>query len=110
MSPDTPESRIGRLERDHARLEQQVIDLANDVKELIPLSTALVRLEGRVEGVKNGVLTLGQNVNGIKRAMDTREQDVTDERRSVKVALIGLSAVIGAALIAAIATILATVL
>ena len=51
MSPDSPETRIGRLEREQSALRQQVIDLAHDVTELAPVQMAVVRIESSVEHV-----------------------------------------------------------
>lgn len=99
MSPETDESRIRALEREQARMDQRLSDLATDVHGLVPLVVGVAQLQGSMERLKT-------DVEQIKTLLDDRDKQATDERKSVKVAMISLIAVILAALIAAGATII----
>lgn len=101
MVPDSPESRIGRLEREHAQLDERVGGLSRQMRELIPLTTSLVRLEGTVGSVK-------EDIHELRDGIADRDKQQADERRSLRLALLGLSGTILAALIAAVVTIVAS--
>lgn len=105
---DSAESRIGRLEREHARLEARVESIATQVGELIPLQTGLVRLEGVVNGVKDDVHAIGGQIADVRGALADRDKQQTEERRSLRLALLSLAGTIIAAIIAAVITIAAS--
>jgi hypothetical protein len=88
-------ARIGQLERELAGLTPRVSALEAQVRELFPLTTGLVRLEGSLNVVK-------QDVYEIKKEQHER----TEQERSLRIALIGLSGTILVTLIGAIVTIL----
>jgi hypothetical protein len=83
--PDSVEGRLLQVEEKTARLGQRVEDIAQSVGQVVPL----IRELGEVA------------------VLEDRDQQATDERRAVRIALIALTGVIFAALIAAVATIVA---
>lgn len=103
----TPEARIGSLERDHARLDQRVSDLTNQVTSLLPLASGSVRLEAAAGGLKDDISRLELRIDAINKRIAERDQASTDERRSLRLALFGLTGTIVAAMIAAVATLIA---
>jgi len=108
MAPDTTETRLIRLERDNASMDERLRSLGRQVQDLLPLATSIVRLEGVVNGVKQDVSDVGEAVKEIKAGIsdDTRRQ--SEERRSLRLALLGLAGTILASLVAALVTILAS--
>jgi hypothetical protein len=108
MTPESQESRLGRLEQAHARLDQRVDGLTRQVGELVPLTTGQVRLEGVVNGLKDDVSEVGEKVGDLRRVLEDRDKQQTEERRSLRLALVGLAGTILAALIAAAVTIVAS--
>jgi seryl-tRNA synthetase len=101
VTPDSSqESRLLRVERELAALKQEVTDLSREVLSLSPLTVAVARVEGQIGN-------LVREVKDIQDQLDTRDQRASDERRSLKVALISLTGVIGAALIGGIAAVIA---
>ena len=99
MSPDTPETRLRHLERELAQLQQRVADLVQEVHDLTPLIVAVTRLEGTVGNVKS-------QVEDVRATLSAREREATDERRSVRVALYGLTGTIAASLIGGVAALI----
>jgi uncharacterized coiled-coil protein SlyX len=100
MSPDSPESRLLRVERELAALKQEVTDLSREVTDLSPLKVSVARVEGHVGN-------LVKEVQDIHTQLSNRDERASEERRSLKVALISLTGVIAAALIGGFAAILA---
>ena len=108
MAPESVDSRMGRLEQSHARLDQRVDGLAQQVTALVPLTAGFARLEEVVNGVKDDVLAVGGQVSEVRSSIAKRDQQQTEDRRSLKIVLLGLTGTIAAALIAAVATIVAS--
>lgn len=92
MSPDSPETRLRVIERELAQVQQRVADLVQEVHDLNPLVVAVTRLEATMGTVKG-------DVESVKLNLRERDKQATDERRSVRIALIGLTATIIASLI-----------
>jgi uncharacterized coiled-coil protein SlyX len=101
VSPDTLESRVLRLEREAAALKQEVTDLSREVISLSPLTVAVARVEGQVTNLVN-------DVHDIQGQLKDRDKRASEERRSLKVALISLTGVITAALIGGLAAVIAS--
>ena len=55
MSPDSLETRTGRLETAVARLEQRTEDLRSDVQLLMPLTVAVAEIRGSLNRVQDDV-------------------------------------------------------
>lgn len=89
------------------RLGQHVEDLDEDVRGLAPLGVLTARIEERMAALEGDVRELGVLVAGLRQALEDRDRSATQERRAVRVALIGLTGVILAALISGIAAVLA---
>lgn len=105
MVPESVEGRIGRLEQKAAALEQRVTDLGSQVTALSQLPREMERVIGQIQSVRDDVRDLGDGVRSIRASLESRDKQTTDERRSLRIALITLTGVIIAALIAAVATI-----
>lgn len=95
MDGDGP--RIGQLEREMSSLVTRVEANERSIGSLLPLSTALVRLEGGIEVVK-------EDVHEIREQSRARGE----QERSLRIALVGLSGTILVTLIGSIVTLLAT--
>jgi chaperonin cofactor prefoldin len=104
--PDSSETRLGQLEQEQARLGVRLQTIEQQVTDLRPLTTGLVRLEGRVSGLRDDVHDVGERVSAVQQSVEDKAQAQVEERRSLRVALIGLTAVIVAAMIAAAATLI----
>lgn len=104
--PETQDARLGQLEQEQARLGVRLQTIEQQVTDLRPLTTGLVRLEGRVSGLRDDVHDVGERVSAIQQSVEDKAHAQVEERRSLRVALIGLTAVIVAAMIAAAATLL----
>jgi chromosome segregation ATPase len=114
MSPDSMETRVGRLEQQEARHSQRLQDLVAEVHNIgaevrliASTNVAVARLESSVASLHADNANLKRDMDELARALDDRDQRASDERRAVRVAMISLTAVIAAALIAGIATIIA---
>ena len=94
MTPDSPESRIGRLEIAHATLSQRVEDMAGDLKDLSPLHTATARMEEHISSLRVEVRGVVTNVEGLKTSMESREDEARKERRGTRIAAYTLAGTI----------------
>lgn len=101
------DARLQRLEERQAATTQRLITLEREVAVLNALPVAVARVEGAVADVRGDVVDLGSALNAVRVSIDDRELQTSEERRSLRIALIALSGVILAALIAAAATIVA---
>ena len=108
MTPDTTESRLNRLERENASLSERVGALGRQVQDLLPLATSIVRLEGVVNGVKQDVADVGDAVKEVRSGITADTHRQAEERRSLRLALLGLAGTILASLVAALVTIIAS--
>jgi len=89
---DSPESRIGRLERQVATLEQSVKDVKHDVDTLAPVQMAVVRIEEQTKQVRFELGGLRDALEADRRAVkeqaavmqrelhDLREEHAADAR------------------------------
>lgn len=102
------EARVSRVERDSAVLEQRTLGLSQQIGNLGPLATQMVRLEGSVSSMREGLTDIRREISGIREGMDDRSKEQSDERRALKLALIGLTGVILAALIGGVFILLAS--
>jgi uncharacterized protein YoxC len=105
--PDSVESRLLRLERETAMLSQRVEDINTQVTQMPSLVREVVTLTGSMNQLQGHVQSVAEDVHGVQQLIDDRERRASEERRSVRVALIGLSGTIIAAMIAAIVTLIA---
>jgi uncharacterized protein YoxC len=117
VNPDSPETRIGRLETAVARLDQRTEDLRSDVKELVPLVVSVAEMRGAMMRLQTDMTSMAGKVVDLGHELERREQerqqaqlaalkDSQKWRRQISIAWIGT---FGLALGAA-ATILAAVL
>lgn len=93
------------VRRDVAVLTRRMDDLESDVKAIAPLVSTVAELGVRVDNVVAGIGGVRDSLGHVRTALEDRDKSATEERRSLRVALIGLTATIAAALIAAITTI-----
>lgn len=99
---------MGRVEQAQAAIAARLDAAERAIRDLSPLITGLVRLEGRVGGIKDDVSDVREQVGDIRESIRERDKSQTEERRSLRLALLGLAGTILAALIAAIVTVLLT--
>jgi hypothetical protein len=105
--PDSVEGRLLQVEEKTARLGQRVEDIAQSVGQVVPLIRELGEVAVELRAVNKDVLECRDEIATVRRSLEDRDQQATDERRAVRIALIALTGVIFAALIAAVATIVA---
>jgi outer membrane murein-binding lipoprotein Lpp len=109
MSPDSPESRIGRLEQHVARLEQRVDDLSTDVRTLAPLVIAhaemrvvldnmQVQLTAAVVEAQTARKELGQLRTHLEERAEVQRKERRADRWALVMALIASGGLIVAAL------------
>ena len=100
MTPLDLEERIRQVEQKQATLMAQMDEVRHQI-------TVLGALPVQFAELANSVLNLKDDIGEISATLRRRDEDATDERKSVRIALLGLTGVIIAALIAAAATIIA---
>lgn len=93
--------RVAALERETYRLDVVTKELDGEVAELMPLLRGFATLQGSYDG-------LLRELEAIRGTLNDRDRVATEERRAIRLALIALTGVILAALIAAAATIIAS--
>lgn len=90
MSPDTPESRLGQLERNVAKLEQIVDDLKVDVRTLMPLVISHAEMRVQLAQVHTDIVQL----RSMLETQQKHDRAVADGRvkddRSFRRTLIGV--------------------
>jgi chromosome segregation ATPase len=101
------EDRVARLERDYARLDQRDVNASQQLQSLTPLPTQMVRLESGLEALRDGLKAVKEDIDELRDGISDRTKEQSEERRSLKLALIGLTGVIGAALIGGVFLLLA---
>jgi t-SNARE complex subunit (syntaxin) len=74
VSPDTPETRIGRLESTVAALNQHVQDLDSRVAHLQPLVVGVAELKVGLADVKADVHEASNEVAALRVSLDERER------------------------------------
>jgi hypothetical protein len=92
MPPDTPESQLAVLRSRVAALEVQVNALG-------PTATQVATLAVQLGYIDQDLKDLNRDVAGIKSTLDTREERQAQDRRAIRVALIGLIATLVATLL-----------
>jgi hypothetical protein len=92
MVPDSPESRI-------AVLLSRVDSLEAQVRVFAASATRVERLDVQLENIDDDVKGLAKDVSDIKHILDTREERQAQDRRAIRVALIGLIATLVATLL-----------
>lgn len=84
MSPDSPESRIGRLEQTVAALKQQVDDIAEDVRVFYPLVAGQEVMREKLERMSQDLSAqtdaLGELKQVIRHDADRREEGAGNRR------------------------------
>jgi chromosome segregation ATPase len=75
MNPDSPETRIGRLETAVARLEQRTEDLRSDVKELAPLVVSVAEMRGAMARLQSDLTGVSDKVVDLGREFSQREEE-----------------------------------
>jgi chromosome segregation ATPase len=108
MMPDSPETRLLRLEREIAMLSQKLQDFQERIADLFPMMRHVIELQTQVKSLEEDVETVTAVCNRIRTSLEDRDREATQERRSVRAALIGLTGAILAAIIAAVTTLLAS--
>lgn len=108
------EPRVGLLEQDAARHAQRLQDLVAEVhtigaevRLIASTNIAVARLEASVANLHADNASLRRDMDDISTALDDRDKRASEERRAVRIAMISLTGVITAALIAGIAAIIA---
>lgn len=76
MQPDSPETRIGRLEREMAGLQQRVEDLSTDVRALTPLVVATAELKIAVTHLQSDVHDVSGDVATARKVIDGQIRDM----------------------------------
>jgi len=95
--------KTGERESGNIRMRQMERELAR-IGELVGSGRADISLVTSVALLQSSVKDLRDDIKNLKRDFDEREKFHADERRSLRVALIGLTATIIASLIAAAVT------
>lgn len=113
MSPETPETRIGRLESTVAALKQHVSDLDSRVDHLTPLVVGVAELKVGLADVKSDVHSAGAELEALRRLYEEEKKDQRARQemslrdsRSWRRALILGSFTVLAAIITATATVI----
>lgn len=110
MNPETPETRIGRLETTVAKLEQRTDDHEIDIRAFAPITASHAVLTQQI-------ITLQQAMDGVVRRLDedqkerqVRQADASKDSRQWRraILLLGMSSFV--TVLVAAATITATVL
>jgi hypothetical protein len=104
--PATIESRVNDLAIAQAAAEQRVAELVRQVGLLSPLTTQIVEVKGFVKEVQNEVGRVGERVEKIDQGILNRAKEEREDRRSVKIALYGLTGSILASVVGALVAIL----
>jgi citrate synthase len=102
------EDRIALLERDLTRLDQQDIFATQQLKALAPLPTQIVRMEGALASLREAMADLRREIAALRTAATEQTKEQSEERRALKLALIGLTGVILAALIGGVFVLVAS--
>lgn len=99
MSPETVESRIGRLERDVALLVQRLDDLRGRVTDLALTANTVIELKVAMGNLQN-------ELANVRRELTDRDRDAAADRRGTKTAIMGMTGAIIATIIGAVITLM----
>lgn len=97
--PDTPETRMSRLERDVALVQQRLDDMRGRVSDLAVAAGTITRIEVTAA-------QLQAEVTNIRRDLSEREKEEKADRRSTRTAILGMTGAIMATIIGAVITLL----
>lgn len=84
MTPDSPESRIGSLEREMSALKQQVRDVVDDVEKLEPVKVGIARIEEKVAQVEREIVGLREAIAEDRAAAKVRGEAMAKEIKSFR--------------------------
>jgi len=84
MSPDSPETRLGVLERQMAALEQKVRDVAHDVDALAPVQMAIARIEEQIRAIRGEITGLRDTLSSDRRAAKEANAKLTRELHEMR--------------------------
>jgi len=84
MVPDSPESRLGRLEQQMATVQQQVRDISHDVEVQAPVQMAVVRIEEQLKQMRGDINGLRETVVADRRAARARGMELEHELKSMR--------------------------
>lgn len=82
--PDSPETRIGLLERQYSSLKTEVDNLNRDMVTMERARDSLIRLEEKVKGVGNSLDGLREVVIAEKMESKQKIQALTEEIESLR--------------------------
>lgn len=99
----TPDSDLSRL----ARVEQRVEDLSRQVTDYQPLSVSIASQQAHMEHFQESLGVLRNDVKALADNLEARDAATSKERRDTRVALYSMMAVLGAAIIGAVAAVIA---
>lgn len=102
------DQRVGRLERECSVIEQRHKGLEDDVRVLQPLPGQLIRLEGGIQSLREALGDVRREIKAVREGNDAKAKDQSEERRALKLALIGLTGVILAAVIGGVFVLIAS--
>jgi uncharacterized coiled-coil protein SlyX len=115
MTPHSPETRIGELERDMARMQQRVQDLSHEVATLGQLPVGQARMEEGLKNLQDDLREANILIAHVRQSIRDREaraeverrEQLTDSRNWRRALILGSFTVL-AAIIAAAATVIAS--
>lgn len=84
MTPDTPQARLGVLERQMATLEQKVHDVVRDVDLLAPVQLAVVRIEEQIRTIRTEITSLREALTEDRRATKKSNEALTKELHEMR--------------------------
>lgn len=88
MSPETPDTRINRLEQKMAALEQEVRNVVHDVDTLAPVQMAVVRIEEQARQIRDELSELrkavAQDRQAAKDANDKLTSQIADDAKDAR--------------------------
>lgn len=96
------------MERELAGHAERLRNLEADVAILPDLRVAVARVEDGVAAAAAAAAGARESIGQVRTALEQRDKTASEERRSVRVALIALTGVIAAAIIGGAATVLAS--
>ena len=99
MTPADIEDRLRKTEQNVAVMDAAVTDLKIDVHDLGHVPTQIATVNAAINGLTATVTGLTKDITEIRDALAARDKSATDERRALRVALVGLTSSIIVALI-----------
>jgi uncharacterized protein (UPF0335 family) len=84
MSPDSPETRIGRLEQQVSALKQQLSDVIKDVETLDAARMAIVKTEVVLQQVEREIAALKEIIVTDRQAAQARGTELAQEIKDMR--------------------------